>query len=109
MLYVLITLQDVQENLSALFVCLDLHFLHSQEANYNSNLFIFLQSAYHRLNSENLLCLFTNGKVVLDGILSLVFQEESLLFGLTNSHGVKVECLVDLHGFVESNVESLRI
>jgi len=76
MLLVLITFKNVQEDLSILLVGLHLDFLHSQELNNDVNLFILLQATNHRLNSEDLLCLLANGEIVLNGVLTLILQEQ---------------------------------
>jgi len=109
MFFILITLKDVELDLSILLGSLHLDFLHCQEFNDNVDLFVLLETTEHGLNSENLLSFLAEVKVKLNGVLALVLQEKSEFLRLANSNGFKVEDLFDLHLLIKSDVESFRV
>jgi len=108
-LLVLVALKNIQENLSVALVRLDLDLLHAEELNDDVQLLILLQSAHHRLNRKDLLSAFPDCEIELDRVLTLILQEQGLLLWLANSNGLEVEHLVNLHSFVQSNVECLCV
>ena len=110
MFLLLIAFQDDKSYVRGVLGSGELNLLLTKEANDDVLVFVGLELAFHWFNCEHLLgALSLHPEVVANWVLSLVLQVEGLLLWLANSHCFEVQELLNLHAFVQRDVESFSV